>query len=163
MNNHEGALKNQKSNDYLESLARVDLYGSFGIGLIIPHPTKIVISNQVAGHANYIQAVEGFYVPINNDSYTDGSATKLQGELDNWFCHGPKYKGWCSRGMDEEDAKFIDALLLKARSGMKIEVDRSQLQSCTEAWVHVIVTLEKDYVVKGVNLNKAFLTWKNSD
>ena len=69
-------------------------------------------------------------------------------------------------GLDENDALFIDALLVRWRVASIIEVDRSRLRDSHEAWVWAVITGEEEdgiYAGLGPYPRPAVLTWSNSD
>lgn len=71
------------------------------------------------------------------------------------------------RGIDEEDALFIEAALRGARVGTPITVDRSRLDASHEAWVHMTIGSDGDCwsLISGFGpyTVEAALTWPNSD
>jgi len=91
-------------------------------------------------------------------------------ENDLWdYFTGPHWKGTgATNGLQAEDADFIDGLLQKVSLFPTIQVDRSRLRDCHEAWVHVTISGDEPcdpplfggfapYPRPGI------LTWQNSD
>jgi len=149
----------------------VHLYQSAGIGLIVPAPTGIRYSNQTAGTYCEHPVVEGFYVPLRNESEEgafDGPRSREfkspEHALVEYFC-GRKYEGTgATHGIDDEDADAIEAILAGYFLDEVLRVDRSRMAESTEAWIYVVV-LKDDHVFDGCGPypRRAVLTWKNSD
>ena len=141
---------------------KIRLWHTGGIGLIIPHSSGIIYTNQTGGHGCYHPELEGMYVPLVDD------LNSLQKPLYDYFT-GPKWNGWCipSTGIDKETANFIDKILHGTNITNFISVDRNSLKESHEAWVKVILDKKKlgsDLPIVG-NLDKSWgiLTWENSD
>lgn len=143
----------------------INLYGAKGPGLIILRPSGVLYSNQTGGTACLHPAVEGVFVPLELDS---------AGDFDRLSRHftDAKYGGWCSEGIDVEDADLIDSVLHQSAEGRLISVDRSRLKDSHEAWAYVTVAAHGDQCVPGSPLSwlfhgfghaKGVLTWENSD
>ncbi len=49
-----------------------------------------------------------------------------------------KYKGWCTNGIDKQDADFLDTLFREYKFPMVVE--RKLLKKCEEAWIHIRLT-----------------------
>lgn len=148
--------------------------------VIVPKATGILYGNQVGGYACHQLEIEGYIIPLESKSYVkvkEGEKSNndnpywniydVQEQLDKLFApiNGSKYKGHCYKGIDEDDALYIENLF-KDNFFMSLEVDRDNLGKCEEAKVFVKVTLAQydfnhnsiePFVVEGV------LTWKNSD
>jgi hypothetical protein len=140
----------------------IRLYAA-GFGLIVPHPSGVYYSNQTGGFSCSQPALEGIYLPLDADVKPEFKA-----ELDQHFFFGPKYRGHCYNGIDEETASFLDKLFTTepATNDLQIQVDRSKLQHSMEAWIHVLFKNNdehlftfpgNDQVLNGV------VTWPNSD
>lgn len=137
---------------------RISLYGA-GLGLIIEHPSGVLYTNQTCGHCCCRPEAEGVFVPFDAETSWE--------RLCNYF-EGPKYNGsGAMRGIDEEDALFIESVLRDARLGVPIAVDRERLEKSHEAWVFVFIQGETDYGPLGPGFGpypkRAILTWPNSD
>jgi len=104
--------------------------------------------------------VEGAYVPVVN------GLIDQEAELTAYFT-GPKWGGWCTDGIDEETAEFIDLVLQKSPYTKRIKVDRARLADSHEAWVYVSLSATGDDAAleeaDGFPSNAAVLTWENSD
>jgi hypothetical protein len=128
-----------------------------GLGLVFPWPSGVMYANQACGHACLQPEVEGVFVPFD--------AEESWARLSEYF-EGPKYLGsGAMRGLDVEDADFIDRILRDLRQGQVI-TDRVRLVESHEAWVHVIVEAEMDgslFTGLGPYPRPAILTWPNSD
>jgi hypothetical protein len=143
----------------------INLYGANGLGLIIQFPSGVLCSNQTGGTACLHPAIEGIFVPLHP------SAPEHQDRLLAHFTSF-KYGGWCSEGIDAEDADLIDAILAQYAGGGLILVDRSRLSDSHEAWVFVTISPHDRQgspsdpfmtTFHGFGDAKAILTWENSD
>jgi hypothetical protein len=110
----------------------VVLYNSVGVGLIVSYPSGILFTNQVGGHACLRPSEEGIYIPLH-DEVNDQEKTFYK------YFTGPKWRGWCSNGIDEETAEFVDGVLQKSLSTTMITVDRQRLSDSSEAWIYVLI------------------------
>ena len=114
---------------YDEELIQIDLQELAGVHFIVHHLTRIEYSHQCGGLACYDLRMEGFLVPCPN-------SIRAGEELLRHFYTGPKYRGNCYNGIDEEDASLIDGLL--ASLGYEVlKVNRDLLDKSFEAWVHL--------------------------
>ena len=125
-----------------------------GVGLIIPWPTGVIYQGQVGGHYCLPFREEGVFVPLETERIEESK------QLQEYFT-GPKWRGWCGEGIDEETAAFVDRTLARLRLDGFIKVDRSRLKESVEAWVYVDVP--EDPYLDGLTPCKAVLTWPNSD
>src|ERR1043165_5256239 len=99
-------------------------------GIIIAFSSGVKFSNQVGGYACLHPEIEGVYAPLNN------TVVNQVGELLAYFT-GPKWRGWCMEGIDEETADVIDSVLSQSHYSRRLRVDRNRLADSCEAWVHV--------------------------
>lgn len=138
---------------------KIRLYDA-GMGLIIEHPSGVLYTNQTCGHCCYQPEVEGVFVPFDAEASWE--------RLCNYF-EGPKYNGsGAMRGIDEEDAAFIESVLRDARLDVSLVVNRERLQESHEAWVFVLIQGETDSVGPTISgfgpyPRRGILTWPNSD
>ena len=146
----------------INTTIKVRLWHIGSVGLIIPHRTGVIYTNQTGGRGCSQPELKGFYVPLV-DSQID-----LQQVFFDYFS-GPKWKKWCTRskGIDKETADYIDTVLKKSKFTHALQVDRESLKESHEAWVRVILNKQKlasDLPVVG-KLEKSWgiLTWENSD
>jgi len=123
----------------MTSKPRVLLYDARGLGCIILWPTGIEYSNQTGGYACLHPTAEGFYVPLFNELFDQEALLRRHFE-------GPKWRGFCDRGIDEETAleveRILDAALPTRELGLT--VDRERLADSHEAWIHVNVPAQRD-------------------
>lgn len=138
----------------------IRLWQSKGIGLVLLFASGVRYSNQTGGHTCLHPEVEGAYVPLVSEMVDQ------EGELTAYFT-GPKWGGWCSDGIDEETADFVDSVLEKSPHTERVKVDRSRLSDSHEAWVHVLLSsTDEDAAfreIDGFPRSGAVLTWENSD
>ena len=66
------------------------------------------------------------------------SGIDQQAQLETHFT-GPKWKGHCYKGIDEETAAFVDTVLAASPLTSQLMVDREQLAMSDEAWIHVTI------------------------
>lgn len=149
----------------------IRLYDAVGTGLVLTCQSGILVSNQTGGTSCLQPKVEGVYIPLRNDyGLKDLRFSSPELELSAYFV-GPKHLGaGATSGLDSKDADFIDEVL--SRSGLEgaISVDREQLGSSHEAWVHVIITANESadedlamFAGFGPYPRHGILTWANSD
>jgi len=130
-----------------------------GLGIIIQHPSGVLYTNQTCGTCCDHPEVEGVFVPFDAEE----SWLRLSAHFE-----GPKYRGsGAMRGIDEDDATFIELVLREGRMGVPLVVDRSHLEASHEAWVHVLIKGETGSCPLasgfGPYPRRAVLTWPNSD
>lgn len=148
---------------------KIELFEHVGLGLIIEYPSGVIYSNQTGGTSCSAPSVEGVFVPLRND-YLVPSREFLSPEhaLVAYF-EGPKYNGTgATRGIDPDDAEFIERLLSEHRLSHLITLDRTRLSHSHEAWIHVIVTAEEASVAPLFSgfapyPRNGILTWANTD
>ena len=144
----------------------IELYGVSELGLIVLHPSGVLYTNQTGGYACLHPLVEGVYAPLSDERHAQ------QQQLSDYFT-GPKYQGWCTEGIDEEDASVIDAILATACDSACLRVNRDKLRVSHEAWIYVTIhppvhapigwETQPGYTVYGFSGNEGVLTWENSD
>ena len=148
----------------------VRLWSLYGIGLIIPCASGVIISNQVGGYACDHPEIEGVFIPLMHPGDADSENARARGELmdqqvelDKFFM-GPKWMSHCYSGIDEETADFVDSVLAATTVTREIKVDRTKLGYSKEAWIHVIMPPhDGPYLWEGFARGPAILTWENSD
>jgi uncharacterized protein DUF6210 len=147
----------------------IRLYESWGLGVIVEHPSGVLYSNQVGGHSVLQPVVEGVFVPLFDEIKGEDQERQLQD-----FFTGEKWMGICDRDIDGETADFIDTVLSQSIITDDIRVDRSKLAKSCEAWVYVAIGEHIDPDLKeslryqlssliGFHGKSAILTWANSD
>ncbi|ABJ75823.1 DUF6210 family protein [Leptospira borgpetersenii] len=138
----------------------VRLWGMEKIGLIIEHKTGVVYSNQTGGYVCSQPKAEGAFVPIEDPE------NEIQMKLRKYFT-GPKWNDWCSAGIDEETADFIDSLLVSLYFLPNLKVDRNRMSQSHEAWIYVNLLPKNEdseyQVYYGFSGEFGILTWENSD
>jgi hypothetical protein len=131
-----------------------------GIGLIIAHPSGVIYSNQTGGFACNHRKMEGVFVPLAN------SDVDQQAELEAYFT-GPKWRGHCYNGIDEETAGVIERILKSSFLTSTLKVDRERLLESEEAWIHVNISTEtgegESYAIDDFPGGTGVITWDNSD
>ena len=136
---------------------RLELCEFTGIGLIIEFPSGVLYTNQVGGYACLHPEIEGVFVPLTN------SMVPQQEVLEDFFS-GPKWKGSCYSGIDEETADFIDAVFAKSFCTQALQVNRAKLADSVEAWVHVLVSPnQQSEMWSGFDHTNGIATWLSSD
>ncbi len=136
-------------------MKKITLYEA-GLGLIVAHPSGVVYSNQTMGHFCMQPEIEGVFVPFDAEPTWE--------KLSAYF-EGPKYAGTgAMKGLDREDAGFVDAVIRKALPDCSLVVDRSRLGDSHEAWVHVLIRADGGlFEGFGPYPHPGVLTWPNSD
>lgn len=130
-----------------------------GLGIIIQHPSGVLYTNQTCGTCCDHPEVEGVFVPFDAEE----SWQRLSAHFE-----GPKYRGsGAMRGIDEDDAAFIESVMREGRIDVHLIVDRSRLEESHEAWVHVLIEGETEPFPLasgfGPYPRRGVLTWPNSD
>ncbi|MFT4251280.1 MAG: DUF6210 family protein [Caulobacter sp.] len=137
------------------------LYELSGMGIIVSHPTGVLVTNQAGGYACAHPSLEGFYLPLVS------AGSPVLAALDQHF-HTGKWGGHCHSGFDAETADFMDELFARESSSKGLKVDRERLAECLEAWVHVIFD-ETAFdpgvgaVLEPPSQGAGVVTWPNSD
>jgi hypothetical protein len=139
----------------------VQLWGVRQFGLIVLFRSGVYFSNQTGGYACYHPMEEGVFVPLREEE------PNQEKELQGYFT-GPKWSGWCCKGIDGETADFIDSVMAKTDLTKNIKVDRARLKDSHEAWVFVDFGNTEPYgfgdvEISGFGVCKGVLTWQNSD
>ena len=145
-----------------KNMVEIELDEVEGICFVVGHNTGVTYTHQCGGYSCFQQTHEGFLVPQKNSK-------ELADALFDYFFNGPKYRGFCSQGIDDKDADFIDGLLNSGEQKW-IRVDRSKLKDSMEAWIYL--SLEPDYPCFpyyypcSYNIDPAssiVMVWENSD
>jgi Family of unknown function (DUF6210) len=122
---------------------------AYGLLLLVPATTGVVIEHQVNGHAVEQRETEGFLLPLAGER----EAAKFH----SWF--ETQFRGWSEPG-DWDDAKYaeLDGLLREIASygeddaRSTLALDWEQKSDATEGWVPVMSAL-----------GPAILIFENSD
>lgn len=153
----------------MRKLPIVELWGSVGFGAILSFPSGVLYANQTGGTACLHPTLEGIYIPLANDcTHPGGQLLGPEVELGAYF-EGPKHGGTGAiRGLDSEDAAFIEMVLSRWNLSSFITLDRARLADSHEAWVWAIVTSDDGddlpvFSGFGPYPRPAVLTWSNSD
>jgi len=151
---------------YAAEVPLVDLNDYEGLGLVVQRDTGVRYSNQTGGGSVHHPELEGLFIPLPDPRR--GIARRLTSHFT-----GPKWRGGCDRGIDDETARFIDGLIGARYWIGPLHVDRDQLQRSEEAWIWVRLgdpdDVKKIYgeriepSLHGVRDARAVLTWPNSD
>ena len=138
----------------------IELWEFSGVGVIIARPSGVAYSNQTGGTSCLHPEMEGVFAPLT-DAFLD-----QQAKLYNFFT-SRKWRGCCDRGIDEETADFVDAVLAESWQTQMLRVDRSRLADSHEAWVHVVVlegrAAPDGCLLSGFTGARGVFTWENSD
>ena len=138
----------------------VKLWQAGGIGLILLHGSGVFYTNQTGGHACSHPEAEGTYVPLHDE------LLRQQKLLREHFT-GPKWGGWCTDGIDEETAVFIDEVLARSPYTDMLRVDRGRHEESHEAWIYVRIEVAEGeagrLLWQGLAVRDGVLTWENSD
>lgn len=114
----------------MEKLEPIELDG---VGILEINAGGFEHTNQAGGYACNHPVERGAVVP----SWEPAWASFVDGMLGALFV-GPKYNGWCCRGIDEEDARLIDIILGTTTRAEDIwTVDRARMKDSMEAWVYL--------------------------
>jgi hypothetical protein len=145
----------------------IELWESVGLGLIVELPSGVLYSNQTGGFSCLHPSTEGVFLPIRND-HSFWELLSPARDLLAYF-EGPKHRGaGATRGLDGDDADFVDRVLAGVRLAGIVQIDRDRLAESHEAWVRVLLTGEESGAAKlfhdlGPYPRNAVLTWGNSD
>ena len=144
----------------------IELYGASGLGVIVLYSSGVLYTNQTGGYACLHPVVEGVYAPLSDHLHVQ------QEQLSAYFT-GAKYQGWCTEGIDEEDASVIETILAKDCDSACLRVNRKKLKESHEAWVYVSIhepinvsekwKIQPGYTLYGFAGKDGVLTWENSD
>jgi len=131
-----------------------------GIGVIIAHPTGVLYTNQVGGYACDHPSMEGAFVPLMDPDIDQQKA------LEDHFT-GPKWRGHCYGGIDEETADVVDDILAMSPLTRRLTVNREKLAYSEEAGIHVRIAPDEEEnsfgEFDGFPDDTGVLTWENSD
>jgi hypothetical protein len=148
----------------------ISLIDHVGLGLILEFPSGVIYSNQTGGTSCLHPELEGVFIPLRNDCVQESREFLSPEHVLFAYFGGPKWRGTgATKGIDSEDADFIDQLLAKYRLAHCITTDRSRLRDSQEAWVWVQVTSDEDVPELGAFVGFApyprsgVLTWQNTD
>lgn len=139
-------------------MIEVELPDVANVCLIVGHPTGVRYEHQCGGLACRHNTLEGFLVPLEESA-------QMAEALSAYFYDGPKYQGHCYDGFDEDDARFVDALIAAGGSAWA-RVDRQRLADCCEAWV--FLKIEAGYICVPYCYGSdpgttVVMIWENSD
>uniref|UniRef100_UPI00404990EB DUF6210 family protein n=1 Tax=Flavobacterium sp. TaxID=239 RepID=UPI00404990EB len=149
-------------------MKKILLNDSVGFGLIINLPTGILFSNQTGGTACLQPEIEGLFIPIANDIFTESNALySPETELTQYFL-SPKYAGTgACNGIDCKDVAAIEAILEKYSLQDFITIDSAKLSESHESWIWVKININSENNLLLKNFEKTDLigviTWCNSD
>ncbi|NOK09641.1 DUF6210 family protein [Corallococcus exercitus] len=145
----------------MSSLPLIRLYDSTSLGLILLWPTGILYSNQTGGSMCLQPQAEGAFLPLVDELVA-------QEDLLRQHFTGPKWRGACGNGIDEETAQEIDRILglSSVTRELGLRVDRARLEESHEAWVYVEVPAQPENrlaSLERIPASQGILTWANSD
>lgn len=131
-----------------------------GLGLIILQPSGAFYTLETGGYACYHAHAEGVFVPLQREIDED------QEMLLRAHFTGPKWEGWCSEGIDEDTAEYVNYVLSLSPSTSYLKVDRTRLDDSREAWIYVNVSEPTGDAlprISGFGKCKGVFVWGNSD
>ncbi|RKI44559.1 hypothetical protein D7Y27_13325 [Corallococcus sp. AB004] len=145
----------------MSTLPLIRLYDSASVGLILLWPTGILYSNQAGGSFCLQPQAEGAFLPLVDELVA-------QAELLRQHFTGPKWRGACANGLDEETAQEVDRILGLSfvTRDLGVRVDRARLGESHEAWVYVEVPAQPEngsVCLERIPASQGILTWPNSD
>jgi len=85
------------------------------------------------------------------------------------YFYGSKWLGWCSSGIDEETADYVDQVLRQTMVTAFLSVDRSRLADSHDSWIYVSVSDQpkEPPVTRGgrgqVDRTESGAVWRDSD
>jgi hypothetical protein len=135
-----------------------------GLGLIIPCSSGVIYSNQTGGILCLKEHLEGVFVPLQDQVLGDQQEKRL---YEHFGVAGGRWRGPGTRGLPDDSADLVDAVLQMSGQTRWLSVDRSRLMESQEAWVWV--SLPDDIAGATFALLERFpsgpavLTWPNSD
>ncbi|MBT3817172.1 MAG: hypothetical protein HOE80_00850 [Candidatus Magasanikbacteria bacterium] len=131
----------------------VSLYNSLGVHLIFKINSGVIYTNQTGGHACCQSFEEGVLLPFNSEYVHKESIIEkeLSSITNNNIFLSP------------EIADKIDKIFMKYSVTKCAKVDRIKLKESMEAWVHVIISENKECEFYNFYDGKGILTWNNSD
>ncbi len=150
--------------DVPQSERVIELYSTVGTALILEMPTGIRYTNQAGGTSCLQPSAEGILIPFENDYDINRQFLSLEIELATYFESAWGTSG-ATGGINLRDADAIDDMLCQRKLIQWFHVDRKQLHSSFEAWVHVIVLGDHSFYCHGFGPypRSGILTWANSD
>jgi len=132
-----------------------------GLGLIILQPSGAFYTLETGGYAVLHSLAEGVFVPLHREADDD------QEMLLTAHFTGPKWEGWCSEGIDEDTAGYVDYVLSLSPQTSFLKVDRTRFVDSHEAWIYVNVSEPTDNPIvapiSGFGKCKGIFVWGNSD
>jgi len=132
-----------------------------GLGLIILQPSGAFYTHETGGYACYPAHAEGVFAPLHREA-DDDQETLLTAHFS-----GSKWNGWCSDGIDEQTADYVDYVLSLSITTQYLKVDRTRLADSREAWIYVDVYEPTEYPqaapISGFGLCKGVFVWSNLD
>lgn len=142
----------------------VEIWDSVGLGLIISYPTGVLISTQTGGTACLHPEIEGIYLPLANDYYTDTKEFfSPEIELSEYFV-SQYHRSGAVNGISLKDVQVIETILNKYNLSSFIEVDRKKLLQSHESWIWVKLQQTNNMLLSNFTFPlSAILTWNNSD
>ncbi len=129
------------------------------IMLIVVHSSGVTYQNQVGGQVCWQAELEGVLSPVDVSPESTRHIQSLE------------YPA-ARAGIPLELADQIDEVLAASTATSFLKVDRSRLDDCWEAWIHVLIDSPKDESegagpnfspVLGFGAAAGVLTWPNSD
>ena len=144
----------------------IELLELAGLGVIIACKSGVVYTNQTGGTSCLSPEIEGAFVPLRNDTALgDYRLISPANDLFEYFSGEPHSGTGATSGLTHKDADFIDGLLEKHSLSSSMVVDRMNLASSHEAWVHVNIIRNDPTVFMGLDPLPAsgILTWENTD
>jgi len=104
--------------------------------------------------------MEGVFVPLMDPDIDQQAALKT-------YFTGPKWRGHCYNGIDEETADVVDGILATSSLTRQLRVNRAKLAESDEAWIHVMISpaegREEYRLFDGFPSGRGIITWENSD
>lgn len=121
------------------------------LGLIILDRTGVFYANQSGGLACWHREAEGTFIRLGESPL----------ELYEFFI-GPRWGGYCDKGIDAPTADFLDTWLGSRLNGV-CRVDRTLMSESAEAWILVTIEPNEHPDLQKLAGKCAVLTWSNSD
>lgn len=131
-----------------------------GLGLIILRASGVFYTHETGGYACDHANAQGVFAPLHRVPDDDQEMM-----LTAHFC-GPKWEGWCSDGIDQATADYVDYVLSLSPETNYLKVDRTRLADSKEAWIYVDVQEPSGDVlppISGFGVCKGVFIWRNSD
>lgn len=135
-------------------------YGTL-FGVIIVQPSGAFYTHETGGYSCRWELAEGVFAPLRRSPDED------QELLLSTYFTGPKWNGWCSDGIDEATADYVDHVMSLSPESSFIKVDRTRLPDSKEAWIYVNVHEPVEFPdnapLYGFGECQGILVWRNSD